>query len=204
MDNPKKFRRFIHLLATAGILFLFLLIGFQSVPVIGGSEALYIQQASLQGTRSQSLARAALVLEYRSASERAQAISDMQTILPLFEQEQAFLLTSRDLNVQWLLQGARPDYLALIGAVGVILAHTAGPVDPVQVNVVLAHDKLYLYTISQLMLVLQQHADAQVWQLFLIESAIELVLLVIAGIFLVFVNRVLIKMVQVYSARGTV
>ncbi len=200
MYNPKKFRRFIHLVTVTGVLFLLLLMGFQAVPVAGCDETLYVEQASLQVIRSQVLARAALVLEYRSDVEKAQAMSDMQVTLPLFEQEQSFLLTSRALDVQLLLQSARSDYLALIDAVQTILTHANSPVDPVQVNIVLAHNMLYSHTMGQLLTLLLRQASDQVWQLFIIEIIIEFILLAITGVFLVVINRTLIKMVQNYHA----
>ena len=90
--NAKSLTTFLMIKCIATLLFTIALIGFEALPMIEGSDSQYISQAALQRTRSQIFVKSVLVLLYRPNEERMSAISDLQTVLPLFEQEQAVLL----------------------------------------------------------------------------------------------------------------
>ena len=99
-----------------------LLIGFEVVLGFPGTDAHYMNEAALQMTRSQMLINSAYTLEYRPVVEQRQAMRELQTVLPAFEQEQTLLLTNPAADVQNLLQQARVDYLPLLAAVQNIIA----------------------------------------------------------------------------------
>ncbi len=124
--NAKSLNTFLAIKCVASILFTIALIGFEALPTIEASDTQYVTQAALQRTRSQIFAKSALVLAYRPSAERIAAISDLETALPLFEQEQAVLIGNTALDVQVLLSQARPDYLALDQAGKYILANQIG------------------------------------------------------------------------------
>lgn len=184
-------RAFVHIIAIASMLLLLVLAGFAAVPVTGQSNSAALSQASVQPVRCAAMTANDLVLLYRPTTEHAQAISSLQVALPLFEQEQQTLLANPDTEVQWLLQQARPDYLAMVQAEQEIIAHPNDAQLATQVTIVLAHERGYLLTMNQLVFTLQQQDDAQLTHLFWIETGIVFILLIIAGIASTVVSRTL-------------
>lgn len=167
-----------------------LLIGFQSIPVIQGSTAQAVNNASLQRTRSASIAKNALILKYRAdTDERAQAISDLQVTAPLFEQEQSVLSGYPPADIQVLMVSSRSDYLALDAALRVITAHQNQPIDQTQLDIILAHTTSYNSTINQVVIAIQNHVDDETRMLFIIEIVIDTLLIIIAICFFISVVR---------------
>src|SRR6266568_7308186 len=105
----------VRILSIAAILLILVLIAFESIlPLVDASS--YMNQAGLQRTRSDVLALAMLTLEYRPVSEHAQAISNLQVTLPIFEAEQTLLDANQSSDEQLLLQQMRGDYLAIVAS----------------------------------------------------------------------------------------
>lgn len=177
MYNLQLSRTVIHILVVAWILLLFMLVGFQALPVFSSNDAQYIDQAGLQRTRSQFFAKAALILAYRPDTEKVQAISDLQAAYPLFQQEQAVLLANSQPDVQLTLQTAKPDYLTIVAVVKAVLANSNQTIEPAQVDLILLHSRAYVIAMNNVITILQQHADTQTLQLFTIEIVIEALLL---------------------------
>jgi hypothetical protein len=170
MFHPKTF----YAIARVTKIFLMLLLmGFELVPSLSGGDAPYINQAALQLTRSQQLTNAAYMLAYRPAAEHAQAMYDLQTILPAFEKEQNLLLTNTTSEIQDLLQQARTDYLPIIAALQTIIAHPQSVVDPIEINIIVLHEHSYLITMNALLLILPRHLEDRNIQLFIIQIIIE-------------------------------
>ncbi len=161
------------------MLLLLMLIGFEFVPGLSGGDASSMNQVSLQRTRSQILVNAVYQLAYRPVGEHAQAMDDLQTVLPAFEQEQTQLLTDPTTNVQYLLQQARTDYLPLVAAVQIISAHPHTIVDPLEINIIVLHERSYLTTMNNLLSILPQDFENRNIQLFVIQIVIEVVFLVV-------------------------
>ncbi|GAC1362828.1 MAG: hypothetical protein NVSMB44_18850 [Ktedonobacteraceae bacterium] len=174
MSHPTGFRTFAKVVE---IILLLLLIGFGYVPFLSGGDAHYINQAASQRARSLILMNAAYTLEYRPVAERTQALRDLQSTLPVFEQEQAVLLINPARDVQDLLQQARFDYLPLV-AVHFILAHANSHVDPVEVNIIALHVRGYITTMYAVLFILPRHIEDRNIQLFVIQIVIEVVFLV--------------------------
>ena len=167
-----------------------LLIGFQSIPVIQGSTAQAVNNASLQRTRSASIAKNALILKYRTdIDERAQAISGLQVTAPLFEQEQSVLNGYPPTDIQVLMVSSRSDYLALDAALRAIIAHQNQPIDSAQLDIILAHTASYNTTINQVVIAIQNHVDDETRMLFIIEIVIDTLLIIIAICFFISVVR---------------
>jgi hypothetical protein len=190
MDNLKKIRRLFCIIVPFVLVLSLLLIGFQSILVIQGSTALAIDNAGLQRSRSTAIAKNALILAYRTdIKERVQAISDLQVIVPLFEQEQGVLNSYRPTDIQLLMSSSRSDYLALDAALKSIILHQDRPIDQIQVDIILAHTTSYNVAINQVVIAIQNHVDDEVRMLFLIEVVIDALLIILAIVLFVSVLR---------------
>jgi len=182
------------------ILFLLLmLIGFDLYPVVSGNDELVIeQQAWLQVVRNEYLAKDILILAYRPATYHSQAVSDLQVILPGLQQTQTGLLkgdaslglpNNPSDEVRQILQRAQSDYVPLVAALKVILAHSDGPVDPIQLNIVMMHEYPYSVTMAQLAILIQQQAEATNLHLLIIKISIKTLLLVVISAHYLFSGR---------------
>jgi hypothetical protein len=147
------------------IVFLSLMIGFEIVPSSSIKETQSIVIAGFQRAYSQSIEHSADILQYGSASQKAQALKDLQTTLSVFQQEQALLWTNPDPEVQRLLNQAQPDYLSIVVAAQVFLDHPANLVNPVQFTIILAYDRSFFSTMDTLVLLMEQNAEERSSQL---------------------------------------
>lgn len=169
-------KKIYRVLFIATILLVLVIIAFESIlPLVDASS--YLNQAGLQRTRSDVLALAMLTLEYRPASEHALAISNLQVTLPIFEQEQTLLNSNDASDEQLLLQQMRGDYLAIITSAQTVISAPNKPVDPIQVNIIMAHKDSYRSTMNLLVNVLVSHVERLTWTLFYIESGIGLLIM---------------------------
>jgi len=180
--QPKAFRSM-----TSGtmILLMLFLIAFEVVFRFSGGDTQAMNEAALQRTRSQLLVNSVYTLAYRPIAEHGQAMRNLQTVLPTFEQGQVFLQANPAADVQNLLQQALNDYLPLIAAIQGIITHSNSMVDPLVVNILVAHERSYLVTMNTLMLLLPQHIEDSAIQLFVIQVVIETVFLAMFLIFII-------------------
>jgi hypothetical protein len=135
-----------------------------------------IDQIDLQRARSQRIAKDALILSTNPTDdERAQAISEMQNMLPGWQATQAGLRQGdRSLglprsvpeNIQLVAAGSQADYTAMLNATKIIVASPAKPPDPVQVDIILNHERGYFLALSQVEMLWQQQIDTWRWQFF--------------------------------------
>ncbi len=176
VSQRKTFRTMIR---STALLLMLLLIGFECIPDLSGGDAQATNEAALQLTRSQILVNAAYTLEYRPAAQYAQAMRDLKSVLPVFEQEQTALQSNPAVDVQSLLQEASGDYLALITGTQIIIAHPKRVVDPLEVNILVLHEHNYLVTMNALVLILPRHAEDRNIQLFVIQIVIQIVFLLL-------------------------
>lgn len=168
------------------ILTLFLLLSlviFDCFPLLPGNDnVVIIQQANLQLARDEFISKDVLTLAYRPATYHSQAVSELQTILPQFQQVQAGLLSGNAAlglpgnppdNVRVALLATQSDYTAITTATSHLLAHpdSASP-DPIQVEIILQHERLYIGEMYQVITLLQQNAEAHTVQLALIEVVV--------------------------------
>ena len=153
------------------------------LPLLSGQDDLIImQQANFQLARDEFISKDVMVLDYRPISYHSQAINELQTILPQFQQVQAGLMygdVSLGLpanppdGVRAALQNSQSDYLAIVTAVQHLLAHPdANNPDPIQVEIVLQHERLYVNGMYQVITLLQQNAEARKNQLIFIKLTI--------------------------------
>lgn len=176
--------RIYMIMALVLTLFLLLsLVTLNILPLFPSSDDLVImQQANFQLARDEFIAKDVMVLAYRPLSYHSQAVSELQTVLPQFQMVQVGLLQG---NVSLSLPGKPPDsvkvallasqsdYLAIVTAVNHLLAHPdATNPDPIQVEIVLQHERLYVGEMYQVISLLQQDAEARDVQLIFIKLTI--------------------------------
>lgn len=201
-EEIRRLRGFARLIRLFGVILLFLLLGFQSIPVAAGIDADAINAAGIQRTRAEVFAKDALILQYRPVDTHVQAINDLQVTLPLFEQEQQALAIDVRPDVQIVAATERPDFLAIDTAVRAILARPDGPVDPVEVSIILQHDRQYVATENSIVLILTQAAEHKAWSLFWIETFILGCVLVMAVIFGIREERTLSNILKQSEEKG--
>lgn len=172
---PKTILRTAMLFCIAMLL---LATGFEAIPLRWTFAE--FKQAEQQEVRAEIITKDVLILAYRPASEHAQAISDLQVDLPLFEQEQVYLATIQDEQTQQYVLLARPDFLAIDQAGRAALAQKSASIEA---EILLAHDRSYVYEMNDLLSYAQSHLDARTWQLFLIEAIANALILVCLLIF---------------------
>lgn len=188
-----KLRKLTRIIMPFYLVLLLIDAGFQAIPLtISGAQ---ISQADAQKTRCEVIVKSALILEYRPASEHVQAISDLQVILPRFQQEQTVLSAYHNETIQAYLLQAQPDYLAIVKATQNILARKDKPVDMDQVSIILAHERGYTVTMNALLIYGLQRLDARTMQVFLFESGIDVLLLIMAALFWIRVELIVKKQV---------
>jgi hypothetical protein len=163
------------------LFFLLSLVILEILPLLSGSDDLIVmQQANFQLARNEFIAKDVLILEYKP-NNRSQAISELQTVMPTFQQVQKGFL-SGDItlglpsnppdNVRAALLASQSDYLAIVTAVNHLTAQTDSNPDPIQVNIVLQHERFYVTEMYQVITLLQQDAEARKVQLILIKLAV--------------------------------
>lgn len=148
-----------------------------------------MNQVGLQRARSQRIAKDVLILSTHPTDEsRAQAISEMQNMLPGWQETQTGLQQGDPAlglphavpdNIQLILTQAQPDYNAMLVAAKAILASPDKPVNSIQVTIILAHELKYYLAMSQVETLWQQQIDAWRWQFFWTASVVLVLIMVL-------------------------
>jgi hypothetical protein len=184
MMNPMLVSTVDRILKVTVVCLLLLLIGFEMVPINSIRDTQqYIVNAGFQRARSQQLERCAYALQYGSAAEKAQAMSMLQNRIVLFQQEQALLLTNPDPDIQRLLQTAHTDYLSIVAAVHVLIAH---PDTPIELDILLLHDRDFFSQMDAVVFLLEQHLEAQNTQLLSLRVLLMSACMVCQSVIIVF------------------
>jgi len=185
-DTMQK-KRYSWIIFIGIVLLLFLLFGFTCVWVAFGSPANVMNAVGAQRMRVERLTKDVLILaNHPTVSTRAQAVSEVQDTLPVWQETQTGLqvgdsalgLPKRPYaDVVTLVIGAGVDYVPLAVALQKIEAHPA-QIDPIQVQIVLSHENGYLTTMSNVNRLWQDHIDGVFSQLFWIETCLIVAILV--------------------------
>jgi hypothetical protein len=201
MPNLKTLRAFIRFILAFGIALLLMLGGFVALPV-NNRDLRVVNQISMQRTRVELIVKDVLILAYRPKVDHAQAISQLQIVLPGWENTQDGLQTgNRNLGIPANLPDeiasaidmTTPDYLAIKTAAETILRDKDQPVDPIQMDIILQHERDYLLAMSQVGTLYQQNAEARNVQLYWIKIGLNFALLALAVVFWIIVERMLKK-----------
>jgi hypothetical protein len=206
MKQTKRQRIYIRIIVVFCVLLLLLLAGFQSIWVLAGSASGIMNQTGLQRTRAQVIAKDALILASRPEDEHAQAINELQNILPRFEQAQrglqngdaALQLPARvPDDVAPYVQATQSDFFAMDTAARKLLATADGHVDSIQVDIVLAHEHDYSIAMSAVVSAWQTRIDAAFLHIFEWESGIvALLILIIIGKYFLITRHIMKRLLE--------
>ncbi len=188
MHSTKMAETWKSVIQVALLALLCLLIGFEVVPSSSAEETHYIVVAGFQRANSQFIERSAYALLYRPASQREQAMRDLQSTLSVFQQEQTLLWTNSNPDVQNLLQQAQSDYLSIVVATKALIASPHKRADPLNLDIILSYDRSFFSSMNVLVTVLQQQVEVQRSQLLSIRVVIGSIcgMMIIS---LMFINR---------------
>jgi hypothetical protein len=187
MKNIAQMRAYAWIFFVFTILLLLLLEGFTGILLASDTTTSAINALNTQRAREARMVKDVLVLEYRPQSERAQSLSELQDILPLWEQTQQGVqggntslgfLVHPPLDVALLLTQAQSDYIPLDVALRSVTAHHA-TIDPLQVQIIQEHDRPYTLIMNQVSVLWSAHSSEALIYLFWIKSGIVAVLLIV-------------------------
>jgi len=179
MMSLPKMSTCIRILEVIAILLLMFLVWFEIVPSSSQTDERYIVNVGFQRERDQLFVNSLYTLQYRSEAEKAQALSDLQTSLLAFQQEQALVWKNPDPHVQRYMRDAQPNYLAIATAVQVLIAHPDDPVNRSELSVILLHDQHFFTSMDALVAFLKQELEVHITQLMYTKIIIESLCLLI-------------------------
>lgn len=137
-----------------------------------------IQATNTQRVRGQLIAKDALILASNNTSAWPQAISELQDVEPLWQQEETYLLSLHTTNIKTAMVAVNADYTAMNQAIVTILARR-GPADPLQVAIILQHERPFSVEMSQIATLMLQDLDGIQQQLFTFSMIIYAIVLVL-------------------------
>lgn len=203
-----KTQRLAMLIALGLCIFLLIALAVsEAIPITNGNnDSVIQQQASFQLARDEFLVKDIFALAYRPATARAQAVSEIQIQLPIFQKTQTGLMNgdpslslpaNPSNGVKAALLDAHPDYLAMVAAIQIILAHPDATPDPIQVSIVAGHERPYTAAMYTVVTLLQQEAQTRVIQLLVLKmTLIGLVIILVLLKYLLFTQKVIKQMID--------
>ena len=196
--SPSKIR----ILGGFGIFLLIISLAFEALPLLPNNTLNVFSTIALQRTLGQRVAKNALVLAYRtSPDERAEAINELQNVLPYWERVQAGLQNGDSTlgipahlpsDVSLVVLQSQPDFAYMDTAAHKVLSRSS-PVDAVQISIILQHDNAYFLSMVQVTNLMQQHIQSAAQMYFIIELCIGLGLMIIWIVFILSVKSALNK-----------
>lgn len=197
--KPKLVMMLARTLGWFGVFLLIVSLTFEALPLMPNSTLNTFHLAARQRVLEEHIVKDILILAYRPSSEHAEAVSEMQTALPVWEEVENGLQngdTSLGISprlpsdVKLQLSQAQPDFVYLDAAARRILAHPSS-VDETQITIVLQHNQGYYISMAQVVNVLQDDMSKVANAYFTIELSIGVFLMIIWISFLMSINNVL-------------
>lgn len=188
LDTIPKFRVFLRTIIISCIALIIILSGFQALAfsIIGINVTSELQQ---QGAISQRIAKNALILQYEP-SDRANALNELQNVLPNFETGQN-LVPRLPASTQTILNETNPDYIDIDTAAHKLINNPSAPTDPLQVQIILQHERPYYLSVTQAVTALKATVASDKTSLLVIALMIDVLLLGIGISFWIVVERLL-------------
>lgn len=191
--RPTIRKLLVRVLWGLGIFLLLVMLAFEALPLLSNTALGTFRLMTRQRVLEQRIVKNVMVLAYRTdQDEHAEAISELQTTLPVWEKVQKglqdgdpSLSLSPNLpsDLKLLLTQAQPDFVYLDTAAHQILTHPS-PVDQAQVLIVLQHDQPYYLTMAQANDLLQERLQNAAKIYFSIELGIGITLMSLWIVFL--------------------
>jgi len=190
--NQKIKRILMPILGWLGIFLFIVSILFEALPLMRGNALNTFHLIARQRVFEQRIVTDVLTLAYRPEEEHPEALSELQTALPVWEKVQNGLQKGDDSlgispnlpnNVKLYLLQMQPDFSYMDTAARQILAHH-DPVDPDQVVIILQHEQSYYLSMAQAVILFQDDIDNAAKIYFSIELGIGIALMSIWIVFL--------------------
>jgi len=196
--SPNKIR----ILGGFGIFLLIISLAFEALPLLPNNTLNVFSIIALQRTLGQRVAKNALVLAYRtSPDEKAEAVGELQNVLPYWEKVQSGLAhgdpslsipAHLPSDISLIVLQSQPDFAYMDTAAHKVLSHPS-PVDPVQISIILQHDNAYFLSMVQITNLMQQHIQSAAQMYFIIELCIGIGIMIIWIVFILSVKSALNK-----------
>lgn len=187
LKTPEGFLNFIRIIETLAFVAVFAIMIFQAIPLTLSNNDAILHYATLQQAISQRIAKNALILQYGPVEDNAQAISELQNMLPTWESDQANLQNSSlPDTTQTLLLSSTTNYVGIDAAIREILNHPQNA--PIEAEIIHMQERPYFLAISQIANQLQQQEYSGRTTLIIIEESTCIILLVIKAIFVLTVE----------------
>jgi hypothetical protein len=188
IDTSSKFRVFTRTIISSCIALILILSGFQALAFSSFGDTL-ISLIQQQGSISQRIAKNALILQY-VPSGRVNALNELQNVLPNFETTQK-LVPRLPAATQTILNETNPDYQDIDTAAHKLINNPNAPTDPLQVQIILQHERTYYLSVSQAVAALKTSIAADKTSLLVIALIIDVLLLIIGISFWIVVERLI-------------
>jgi hypothetical protein len=191
IHSSRKIKAMMRIVIIFTITLLALIIAYETTLLVSGNRiASYV---SSQEWVSQRIAKNALLLQYGTADDRVQAVNELQTMLPYFESNQAHITASPQADaVATLIHSASVDYVDIDTAAKNLLASSDTPADPVQVRIILDHERSFFLAYSQINMLVQQNNSAYLIFIFSIIIGAKIVLIGTNGVLLYLLEKKII------------
>lgn len=186
--NIAALRITMRILGWFGIFLLLIILAFEGMPLLPSDNTLNtFHLAARQRVLEERIVKDTLILAYRPSNEHAQAIAELQTALPVWEEVQGGLqIGDQSMGIsphlpgdmKMLLLQAQPSFAYIDASARKILARPSS-LDPTQVSIILQNNQGYYLTMGDAVESLQDDINNTVRIYFWIELVMGLLLLLI-------------------------
>lgn len=183
VHSSRKIKTIMRILVLFTIALLALIIAYEATLLMNNNRT--SATISSQEWISQRIAKDALLLQYGNTDDKTQAVNELQTMLPRFETNHAQIVASSQPDtIQTLIRASTVDYTDMDIAAKKLLASSEQSVDPVQVRIILDHERAYFLAYTQIGALVQQYNTSYVILIFSIIIGAKIVLIGTNGVLL--------------------
>lgn len=176
IHSAKNIKTIMRIIVIFTMVLLVLIIGYELTLLMNSNRTSAV--VSSQEWISQRIAKDALLLQYGNADDKVQAVNELQTTLPRFESNHTQIATSTQPDtIKALIRTSTVDYTDIDTAAKKLLASSDKPADPVQVRIILDHERPYFLTYTQISALVQQYNTSYVILIFSIIIGAKIVLI---------------------------
>jgi hypothetical protein len=191
MTHSRKIKAMMRIVIVFTITLIALIIAYETTLILNSNRT--TAYVSAQEWVSQRIAKDALLMQYGTADDRVEAVNEMQNMLPYFESNQAHITASPQADaVATLIHSASVDYVDIDTAAKNLLASSDTPADPVQVRIILDHERSFFLAYSQINMLVQQNNSAYLIFIFSIIIGAKIVLIGTNGVLLYLLEKKII------------
>jgi len=177
IHSSRKIKTIMRILITFTIALLALIIAYETTLVVYSNRT--TAYVSSQEWISQRIAKDALLMQYGTADDKIQAVNELQNMLPHFEANQAHIVANPQPDaITTLIRSATVDYIDMDTAAKKLLVSPDKPADPVQIRIILDHERSFFLAYSQINTLVQQNNASYLMFIFSIIIGTKIVLIV--------------------------